>query len=240
MSERKQKRFWTQAVVAGEDGEFTIELDGRPIRTPAKARFLVPTRSMAGSIAGEWNAQGELVDPMTMPFTRSANAAIDKVATQHFEVAEMLAAYGDSDLLCYRAQSPQALVDRQSAAWDPALDWAKSTLGSILQTRSGIMHEPQPAAALAALSSRVHAMTAFELAAFHDLVSLSGSLVLGFAAALNWRESEEIWILSRLDELWQEEQWGPDEEARALAETKKQAFLHAKRFFDLSRAGDGA
>lgn len=234
MSEWKQKRFWDQATVVETEAGFAIELDGRQVKTPAKAALVLPTNAMAEAVAAEWAAQDKVVNPMTMPVTRSANAAIDKVRIQHAEVADMLAAYGDADLLCYRAETPPPLVARQSDQWDPALDWAQETFGVRLQTRNGVVHQPQDGDALARLSDPVHRMTEFQLAAFHDLVSLSGSLILGFAAAMNWKTAEDIWTISRLDELWQEEQWGPDEEAQALAAVKRAAFLHAKRFFDLS------
>lgn len=234
MSDWKPKRFWKESTVVEADGGYTVELDGRRVKTPAKAGLVVPTQAMADAIAKEWDAQEDEVDPATMPFTRSANAAIDKVRIQHAEVADMLAAYGDSDLLCYRASHPQELVSRQDAEWSPALNWAAETLGAELKPVSGVVHEPQSREALDVLSAQVHDMGPFHLAAFHDLVSLSGSLILGFAAAKNWREADEIWRISRVDELWQEEQWGEDEEASEHAEIKRQSFLHAKRFFDVS------
>jgi chaperone required for assembly of F1-ATPase len=234
MGEWKQKRFWKEVTVAETGDGFAVELDGRRIKTPAKTTLAVPGRGMAEAIAAEWDAQVEEVDPTTMPFTRSANAAIDKVRIQHAEVADLLAAYGDSDLLCYRADSPESLVARQAEVWDPALDWAADVLGARLETRTGLMHAGQDADALAVLAARVHALNDFQLAAFHDLVSLSGSLVLGFAAALDWRPAEELWDMSRLDELWQEEQWGEDEEAVQTAAVKRKAFLHAKAFYDFS------
>lgn len=234
MSEWKPKRFWTQSEVVEVEGGFTVELDGRRVKTPAKASLTLPTRAMAEAVAAEWDAQKKEIDPATMPFTRSANAAIDKVRIQHAEVADMLADYGDSDLLCYRATHPQELTDRQSAEWDPALDWAATALSARLLPVAGVLHQPQSGQALDVLRRRVHAMDAFRLAAFYDLVSLSGSLILGFAAALNWRETDEIWRISRLDENWQIEQWGHDDEAHEAAEVKKAAFVHAKRFYDVS------
>ncbi|OUS33097.1 ATPase [Rhodobacterales bacterium 56_14_T64] len=232
MSTWKQKRFWEQVSVTESEGRFAIELDGRQVKTPAKAVLSLPTRAMAEAIAEEWRAQDGAVNPHTMPCTRSANAALDKVQIQHIEVADMLAEYGDSDLLCYRAESPIELVQRQNERWNPALDWAATELGVRLILRQGIQHQPQDAKALQSLRTRVQALSAFQLAAFHDLVSMSGSLILGFAAAADWRGAAEIWALSRLDELWQEEQWGPDDEAQADTEIKRLAFLHAKRFYD--------
>ncbi|APX13878.1 ATP12 family chaperone protein [Tateyamaria omphalii] len=237
MSEWKQKRFWTAATAEQNDAGWTVTLDGRAIKTPAKAPLVLPTQAMADAVAAEWDAQDEVVNPLSMPFTRSANAAIDKVAIQHTEVADMLAAYGDADLLCYRADAPEELVDRQAATWDPYLDWAGATFGARLMPRTGLMHESQDADALAALSGPVHAMSNFELAAFHDLVSLSGSLILGFAAAQDLHPPLTIWAASRLDETWQEEQWGEDEEAQEVAKIKEGSFLHAKAFFDAAKTG---
>lgn len=235
MSDWKAKRFWKDAAVIAVDGGFTVELDDRSVKTPAKRLLVVPTIEMANAIAAEWQAQDGVIDPNTMPVTKTANAAIDKVAVQHGEVADMLAAYGDADLLCYRAEAPEALVARQTALWDPMLDWAKDALDVRLQTRKGVIHQPQDAADLEKLAVRTHALDPFELAAFHDLVSLSGSLVLGFAAATQARDADALWELSRLDEIWQAEQWGQDDDADAMSALKKASFLHACRMFQLCR-----
>ena len=230
MSDWKAKRFWTAAAVVPAQGGFTVELDGRPVRTPAKRALVMPTQAMADLVAAEWDAQDGVIDPHSMPATKTANAAVDKVAVQNAEVAEMLAAYGDSELLCYRADAPEELVARQAAVWDPMLDWAAQTLGARLAPRTGVIHAPQDGAALQVLSLRTHQLNAFELAAFHDLVSISGSLIIGFAAALSHRSAEDLWAVSRLDEIWQAEQWGEDEEAEQMALHKKAAFLHAEAF----------
>jgi len=235
MSDWKAKRFWKEAAVVPASGGFTIELDGRSVKTPAKRLLTLPTAVMADAIAEEWQAQEGVIKPNTMPVTKTANAAIDKVAVQHAEVADMLAAYGDADLLCYRAEAPAGLVARQSALWDPMLDWAKDALGVRLETRVGVIHQPQDADELARLYKRTHAFDDFELAAFHDLVSLSGSLVLAFAATLQARDAQELWDLSRLDETWQAEQWGRDDDAEAMAEIKRASFMHANRMFQLSQ-----
>lgn len=235
MSEWKAKRFWKAADAVEVEGGFSVLLDGRGVKTPAKQAMRVPTYAMAAAIAAEWDAQIDIINPNTMPVTKTANAAIDKVAVQHAEVAEMLAAYGDSDLLCYRADAPEELIERQNAQWNPMLEWAADALGARLETRTGVIHASQDPVVVAALRTRTHALDAYELAAFHDLVSLSGSLVLGFAATLNARPADELWTISRLDELWQEEQWGEDEDATALAAIKREAFLHAKRMFDLAQ-----
>ncbi|WP_425073669.1 ATP12 family chaperone protein [Sagittula sp. S175] len=236
MSEWAMKRFWKEALAEPCEGGFAIKLDGRGVKTPAKTPLVVPTEGLAEAIAYEWQAQGEKVNPAEMPFTRTSNSALDKVATQHAEVADMLAAYGDSDLLCYRADHPEELVTRQSERWDPMLDWLLETYGTRLTTQAGVIHQPQDPLAVAALAREVHAQSPFQLAAFHDLVAMSGSLVLALAVTRGAVDAEAAWHLSRLDEEWQEEQWGPDEEATAIAERKRGEFLHAARFYALASA----
>lgn len=237
MSEWKTRRFWKQADVQPAEGGFAVALDGRLVKTPAKAPLVVPTQALAREIAAEWDAQQGEIAPLSMPMTRSANAAIDKVATQHAEVADMIAAYGDSDLLCYRATGPEDLVARQRAAWDPLLDWAAERFGARLVPVSGVMHCPQEAGALARLAGEVHAQPCFALTALHDLVALSGSLVIGLAALEGVRDIDALWRVSRVDELWQQERWGDDEEASALSVRKAGEFAHARRFGELAGAG---
>ncbi len=235
MSEWAPKRFWTAAEVTQAETGYGVALDGRTVKTPVKATLVVPTQALAQAIAEEWHAQGERIDPTSMPYTRGANAAIDKVMHQHAAVADMLADYGDSDLLCYRADNPAELVARQSAAWDPMLDWAEAEFGARLVPRTGVMYEAQDPAALEKLRASVHEFDAFALAAFHDLVQLSGSLILAFAVTRDLAPAADIWALSRLDEDWQQELWGADEEAEEVAAIKKEAFLQAQRFFLLSQ-----
>ncbi|MEL7181059.1 MAG: ATP12 family protein [Pseudomonadota bacterium] len=234
MSDWQPKRFWKLAQAEPCDGGFTVKLDGRPVRTPAKAALVLPTKAMADAIAAEWDAQEEVVDPRTMPVTRGANAAIDKVRTQRDEVIALLAEYGDSDLLCYRAAGPEALIDRQAKAWDPMLDWAAETLGARLFVGEGVMHVAQKPDALDKLTAEVAAFDDFALAAVHDLISLSGSLILALAVTKDAIPVQEAWQLSRLDEHWQIEQWGEDEEAAAAEAAKKAAFLDAARFYGFS------
>ncbi|NHQ74011.1 ATPase [Roseovarius gahaiensis] len=235
MSEWKAKRFWKTAKVAETEQGFTVHLDGRTVKTPAKAPLVVPTRAMANAIAQEWDAQEGDIAPYTMPVTRAANAAIDKVTHQHAEVAQMIAGYGDTDLICYRADSPAELVARQAEAWDPLLDWAADILDARLKPVTGIMYSPQDPKALAALAQRVHQMDAYSLTAFHDLVGMSGSLIIGFAALHDLHDIQALWRLSRIDEIWQAELWGVDEEAQEQAAKKESEFLAAKIFYDLAK-----
>ena len=231
MSDWAPKRFWSRVTVSETDGGFGIALDEKTVNTPSKTRLVVPTRRLAELIASEWEAQQGRVDPRSMPATRAANSALDKVRPQKAEVADLIAAYGESDYLCYRATSPQVLIDRQAKLLDPVLDWAATSLRARLITGPGVVPIAQHPAAIGNLRARVHALNHFQLTGFHDLVSLSGSLILGFAVALQAHSAEEAWALSRIDEDWQAEQWGSDDEATAHAGLKRAAFLDAARFF---------
>jgi chaperone required for assembly of F1-ATPase len=233
MSAWAAKRFWTDATVQAADGGWTVRLDGRAVKTPLKAPLVMPTHAMAQAVAAEWQAQTGLVRPDTMPVTRSANSAIDKVGAQFDEVVALIAAYGGSDLLCYRAAFPPALIARQAAAWDPLLAWAADALGARLAVTTGVMPVAQDAASLAALHARVAAMTTFRIAAFHDLVAISGSLILALAVTEGRLTPDEAWRLSRIDEAWQNEQWGIDEDAALMEVTRRAAFDHAGRFYGL-------
>lgn len=231
MSVWAARRFWTTASAVPAEGGFTVQLDARPLRTPLKAPLVVPTLALAEAIANEWQAQDKTVDPDSMPFTRTANSAIDKVAPQFDAVAAMLAEYGGSDLLCYRAEGPPDLVVRQAEAWDPILIWALESLAADLVVTEGVMHVEQPADSLSRLHERVAAMTPFRLAAFHDLVAISGSLVLALAVTEGRVTAKEAWTLSRVDEDWQSSLWGEDEEAAEVAARKRAAMLQADRFY---------
>jgi len=229
------KRFWKNVIVQPQPDGFSICLDQRTLSTPAKAKLLVPTRALADEIAAEWDAQVEKIDPGTMPFTRMANAAIDKVRKQKTEVSELLLEYGDSDLLCYRAEFPTGLVTRQNEAWDPLLEWATKELGVTLDKRVGVIHQAQNPDNLKAFSTLVYKLSDFELAAFHDLVSLSGSLVIGLAVMAKHMPAESLWLTSRVDEIWQKEQWGEDEMAEADQLIKELAFLNAAIFAEKAK-----
>lgn len=231
MSEWRPKRFWKTAEVTVADGGFGVALDGRPVRTPGKRLLVVPTRALAEGIAAEWNAQGDVLRPETMPFTRAANTAIERVTLHHGAVVEELARYGASDLLCYRAEEPAELVRRQASDWDPILSWAAADLGAPLRVTTGIVPIEQDPQALAALARRLEALTPFQLTASYDLVAITGSLVLALAVATGRLPAEEAWRLSRLDETWQSEQWGEDAEAAKAEEIRRQDFLSAARFF---------
>lgn len=237
MSEWKRKRFWTRVETTPTGGGYSVTLDDRPVRTPAKAAFDLPSRALAGAIAEEWQLQHGVIDPESMPLTRLANSALDKVAVQREAVAGLLAEYGANDLLCYRATGPAGLVARQTEHWDALLDWAAADLGIRLRVQSGLMPIPQSDASRTEVLHRTTALDPFDLTALHELTTLSGSWVIGFAALTDARPPETLWPIALIDELWQEEQWGEDEEAIAARDARRRAFFVAHRFACLARQG---
>lgn len=227
------RRFWKEVEVTAEPDGFGLRLDGRELVTPAGKLLRAPTRALVEAVADEWRDVEDEVRPDLMPYTRAVNVAIDRVEAARSAVAEAIAAYGESDLLCYRAAAPEALRQRQAAAWDPALDWAADALGARLRIVDGVMHRMQPEASLDALRFAVGAEDAFALTALHELVTLSGSLVLGLGVRGGAFTPEEAWALSRVDEAWQAEQWGEDAEAVEAAARKRDDFLRAARMLEL-------
>lgn len=233
MTEWKAKRFWKEASVEVADGGFRVLLDGRGVATPGKSPLIVPTRAMADAIAVEWDAQEGEIKPLTMPVTRAANSAIEKVTPQHAGVAAMLAEYGETDLLCYRADKQEDLTRRQAAGWDPMLDWAHERYGARLAVGAGIVPVAQRADAVMCLADAVAKTAPFPMTALHDLVTLTGSLILGLAVSDGHISASESWRLSRIDEDWQIEQWGADEEAAEAAGAKEAQLLQAQAFWNL-------
>lgn len=233
MSAWAAKRFWQAALAEPCDGGFTVRLDARAVKTPAKQPLVLPTLQMAQAVAAEWDTQQGLIRPDTMPLTRAANSAIDKVAPQIDAVVDEIANYGTTDLLCYRATDPQPLIDRQAAHWAPLLDWARDELHAPLIVTHGVIPVPQPADCLACLHAHVAAHSPFQLAALHDLVAISGSLILGLAVARQRLTGEQAFALSRIDEVWQADLWGEDEDAAAQEALRREAFLTAERFLAL-------
>ena len=231
MSQWRVKRFWTAASAHAVPGGYEVRLDARTVKTPGKHPLLLPTLTLADAIAAEWDAQTGEIKPAQMPMTRFANSAVEKVAPQFAAVVAEVASYGASDLLCYRATKPQALIGRQAKGWDPILAWARQTFAAPLIVTAGVMPVPQPKASLTALHAEVAALTPFQLVALHDLVAISGSLVLGLAVARERLDQAAAFDLSRIDEHWQAELWGRDEEATAMEARKRADFTAAARFF---------
>ena len=226
------KRFYKAVGVTAENG---ILLDSRPVRTPAKALLILPNNALAKAVAGEWCAQKDDIDPHAMPFTGLANAAIDRVAPDRASFASGLSAYGENELLCYRAAEPPPLVERQNIVWNPLLDWAQSRFDVNFTLVTGIMHQPQPPETLARLSTAMTTHDPFQLAALSPMVTIGGSLVLALAVADGALTPEAAFDAAHLDELWQEEMWGADYFALQTRAAHRTDFLAACRFFELAK-----
>lgn len=226
------KRFYTAVSVMPDGG---VALDGRPVRTPARAPLRAPTMALAEAIAQEWAGQGDLIDPRAMRFTGLTNAAIDRVAPDPGAFAAGLAVYGESDLLCYRAESPETLVRRQAEAWDPLLAWAATRYDVAFTVTAGIVHRPQPAATLDRLSAATAARDSFALAGLSPLVTISGSLVAALAVAEAAVAPDPAWAAVTVDESWQAERWGEDALAAQALEARRADFMAAAAFLALLR-----
>jgi chaperone required for assembly of F1-ATPase len=221
------KRFYTEAGVIEEGSAFIATLDGKPILTPGRARLELPTQALAEAIAAEWAAQDQEIAPATMPLLRLAATAIDRVKSKGEHVIE------PSDLLCYRAERPPELVERQRAAWHPLLDEAAERFGARLIVTEGVRPVEQEPEALAALRSAVAAHDAMALAALHGATTVTGSLVIGLLLAAGALDAEAAWRAARVDEDFQIEKWGEDDEARTAAEAQKVELFAAARFLAL-------
>ena len=210
----QRKRFYTAAEVAEVDDGFSVMLDGRPIRTPSGRKMIAPNRKIADAIASEWNAQGEMINPLTMPMTRFANSVIEGVIDKVDAVADDAAKFLGSDLLFYRAGHPEGLVAREAEHWDPILFWVADTLGAHFMLAEGIVHVAQPEPAVKAARAAFPS-DPWSVAALHVVTSVTGSALLALALAHGVRDPEQIWAAAHVDEDWNIEHWGLDEEAAA-------------------------
>jgi chaperone required for assembly of F1-ATPase len=208
------RRFYQQAGVEKTEDGFRVVLDGRPVRTPARGSLIVPSQRLAQAVAAEWDAQGETIDPATMPLTRLANSIIDGVAAAPARVAVDIEKYLGSDLLFYRAEGPQRLAERQGRLWDPVLVWAREMLGARFILAHGVVHAAQPEAAIAAARTGIPD-DPWRLGAVHVITTLTGSALLALALLRGHLTAGEAWTAAHVDEDWNMEQWGRDEIALA-------------------------
>ena len=227
------KRF-RKAVSAERGGDgWGIRLDGKPVRTPARASLVVPSAALADAIAEEWRAAGDTVDPRAMPLTGIANAAIDRVEPDRAAFAAGLARYAQSDLTCYRATGPRALQSVQETAWNALLGWARRRYDVDFVVTEGVAPVAQPAATVERLSHAVEALDAFHLAGLSPLVTIGGSLVAALALLERAISPLQAWDAVSIDERWQIEQWGADAEAEKAIENRRRDFLAAAQFLEL-------
>jgi chaperone required for assembly of F1-ATPase len=230
------KRFYKDVTVGPAEGGYAILLDGKPVRTPRKLPLRVPTRELADAIAQEWAAQKERVDPRTMPLSKLAITAIDGVAAHMADVAAEIVKFAGSDLICYRAEAPEALSVLQASVWDPMLRWAESALGARFATAKGVMPVHQSHQALQSVAKAIEPFDAMALTALHVMTTLTGSAVLALAHAAGRLSAEEAWLAAHVDEDWQVSQWGVDVEAAERRARRWAEMQAASRFLRLLRS----
>ncbi|WP_291835364.1 ATP12 family chaperone protein [Brevundimonas sp.] len=233
-SEERLKRFWKTVDVSEGEGakgsEWTVLLDGRAPKTPAHAKLTLPTEAAARMVADEWAAQGEFIEPGTMPATRLASTAIDRVSQVREAVADEVAAYAGSDLLCYPAEAPGSLVEQQAREWGPWRAWARE-LGVPLQVAEGLLHTAQDPAAVARVRELALELDDFALTGLAALTPLLGSAVLGLAVQRGALSGELAFDLSRIDEAFQESRWGVDEDNAARTAFRRAEAVLFDRWF---------
>lgn len=223
------KRFYKNASVAeSEGGGFAVRLDDRPVKTPSRNALAAPDPALAEAIAAEWQAQGETIDPSTMPLTRLANSVIDGVTGRVEAVTDDVAKYFGSDLLCYRAAHPEELIAREAAHWDPVLYWAAEAFGAHFILAQGIIHAAQPDTAIAAARAALPA-DPWSIGALHVVTTITGSALLALALAHGRLDADQVWAAAHVDEDWNIEQWGLDEEVAARRAAKQAEFTAAAR-----------
>lgn len=227
------KRFWKQAGVVQAGEGWGIALDERPVRTPLREHLVVPSRELADAIAEEWNAVQDTIDPRKMPMTGLANAAIDRVAPDRASFAAGLAKYAEADLACYRADTPRALVDRQAGQWDALLGWARRRFDLDFAVTTGLTHVEQPPATVERLAHEVATLDDFRLAGLSPMVTAGGSLVAALAVLEGGWSAGKAWAAVSVDDEWQRERWGSDDEAEKALEGRRTDFLAGARFLEL-------
>jgi chaperone required for assembly of F1-ATPase len=230
----RRKRFYKEAGVAETDGGFAVTLDGKPIKTPSGRTVTVPVREIADAIAKEWGAQQETIDPLTMPLTRFANSVVESVVDRVQLVRDDVAKYLHSDLLFYRAGHPQALVEKEAQHWDPVLLWAANTLGAHFILGEGIMHVQQPDSAVEAARAALPD-DPWSVAAVHVVKTLTGSALLALALIHGARDPDQVWDAAHVDEDWNRDHWGVDEEVAARRAAREVDFRAAVRILRAMR-----
>ena len=224
----RRKRFYARAGAVEAAGGFAVTLDGKPIRTPSGRQVVVPSREIADAVATEWEAQQEDINPLTMPLTRFANSVVDAVVDRVDAVTDDMAKYFQSDLLFYRAGHPEALVAREAAHWDPLVFWAADTLGAHFILAEGIVHVRQPEAAIAAARAALPT-DPWSIAALHVVTTLTGSALLALALLRGVVDQDQVWTAAHVDEDWNSEKWGVDEEVAARRAVRLVDFKAAAR-----------
>ena len=233
------KKFYRRASAAPVEGGYGVFLDERPLRSPAKAPFVVPSAELARLVAGEWDAQDERINAGSMPLFGLAVTVVDRVMPQRGAIDDELRAYGGSDLLCYREGESAELAKRQDALWNPWLDWARGELGAGLVVCTGLMPVRQPGAAIEAIGRAIAGLDDWRAGMLHRATALSGSVVLGLAMVRGRLDADGMFEAAFVDELWQAQKWGSDDEARQRRDGIRAELGDAERFLALLADGYG-
>lgn len=228
-----RKRFYKTVTVTVDNG---VALDGRVVKTPMKAPLRLPNRALAEAVAAEWEAQGEAIIPTTMHLTRMANTAIDRVGPHRAEILAELLDYAGSDLVCYRAGEPDSLVARQAEIWNPVVNWARTALDAPVEVTTGVIHKPQPDAALKAIAAALNELDDMQIAAFHGVMTIGGSALVALMVARGPMTAEAAWTAAHVDEDYQISIWGEDEEAAERRARRRTEFMACCRVLELSRS----
>ena len=225
------KRFYKSVAVTDQLG---IALDGRSVKTPLKVPLILSNRALAEAVAAEWEAQIEVINPHAMPLTKLANTAIDRAIAEKAKITAEIVEFAGSDMVCYRAESPEGLVLRQTTHWDPIIAWARADLNVGFETVSTITHKIQPAVALQALEAHITALDPFSFVSIHNLTTLTGSALLATMVAAGQISAEAAWLAANVDEDWQIGTWGEDAEAMVRREGRLNEFLACAEFLNLA------
>jgi len=232
------KRFYKAVSVVPDEDGFAIALDGRQLKSPSKRPLVFPTQALADVVAQEWDAQAEHIVPTSMPLMALMATAVDRIGPERVVVTEQIAAYGGSDLLCYRAEGPADLVALQAKAWDPWLTWIAEDVGASLRTTAGIIHVQQPDAALEAITKAVDLFDDNRLSALSIITAMGGSVVIGLAFLQGQITAAKAYEAVTVDEAYQETTWGVDAEAAARRAGIRAEFLAAEHFLSLLPSRD--
>lgn len=227
------KRFYKSVGLEEQAEGFALTLDGRAVKTPLKNALVMPNQALAQAVAREWESQGEHIDPNSMMLTKLSNTALDRVGGERARIAVEIVEYANADLLCYRAERPVELVARQSKLWDPVLDWAAEDLGAKFSVTAGIVHQNQTEECLAAFRRFVEGLSDFAMASYHNNMTMTGSALLAAAVQRGHLPADDVWSLAHVDEDWQIEQWGSDEEEAERRRRRRTEFLDVLEFLSL-------
>lgn len=225
------KRFYKEASAVAADDGFLVHLDGRPLRTPGRSFLRLPTMRLAGEVASEWAVQGQEIVPADMPMMRLATTVIDLLPTRRNDALAEIAGYAETDLLSYRATEPRGLVERQAAVWEHWLAWSAEELAAPLRSTQGITPVEQPPAALQALRAAAAALDDWRLVGLHAAVSLTGSIVLSLAIERGRLPAREAFAIAALDELYEIERWGEEEEQAHRHRRLRDELVALDRYF---------